>query len=193
MRARTAKPRGPAVVSRVLEVALEELGRVGLARLSLPKVAVLAGINKTSLYRRWPTKQALVAAALERSVPSERELPDHGSLELDLVDLAAGVAKLVASSEGRGVVRVLFGEGDTPQTRRLAKMMSGTPTRVAPRLVLERAAKRGELRPDADLDLLLYVIAGAVLHRTFVERGRADGPWARRLVHLLIQGAAPRR
>lgn len=193
MRAKPTKPRGPAVVRRVLQVTLEELGRVGLARLSLPRVAELSGINKTSLYRRWPTKQALVAAALKLSVPSERDLPDHGSLEMDLVDLARGLAAFIASPAGMGVIRTVFAEGDTRETRRLANSMWSTPTRMGPRLVLERAIERGELRPDADLEMLLHTIGGAVLHRVFVERRSADARWARRLIRLLVEGASPLR
>jgi AcrR family transcriptional regulator len=177
----------------VLEVTLEELGRVGLAGLSLPHVAELAGINKTSLYRRWPTKQALVAAALELSVPSAGELPDLGSLELDLVNLARALAAFITSPAGMGVMRTVFAEGDSPQTRRLAESRWTTPTRVAPRLVLERAIERGELRPDADLDLLLHALGGAVLHRIFVERSAADARWARRLIRMLAEGVTPRR
>lgn len=177
---------------RVLDVTLGELGRVGLARLSLPRIAELAGINKTSLYRRWPTKHALVAAALELSVPSESELPNHGSLEPDLVELASWLASFVASPAGMGVIRTVFADGPTPQTRRLTKSVWTSPLRVPPRLVLERAVERGELRADADLDLLLHTMAGAVLHRVFVERQAPDGAWARRLVQLLTQGAIPR-
>jgi AcrR family transcriptional regulator len=177
----------------VLEVTLEELGRVGLAGLSLPHVAELAGINKTSLYRRWPTKQALVAAALELSGPRASDLPDHGSLERDLVHLAGALAAFIASPAGMGVIRTVFAEGDTPQTRRLAKSMATTPTRTSHRLVLERAIARGELRRDADPDLLLHTIGGAVLHRVFVERRSADARWARRLIRLLAEGVTPRR
>jgi AcrR family transcriptional regulator len=184
------KPRGPAVTRRVLEVTLEELGRVGLAALSLPRVAELAGINKTSLYRRWPTKEVLVAAALALSVPTENQLPDHGNLERDLVDLARSLATFLASPAGMGVIRTVFADGDTPETQRLAASMTGTA--AAPRLVLRRAIERGELRPDADLNLLLHTIGGAVLHRLFVERKTADARWARRLVWLLVEGGRPR-
>jgi AcrR family transcriptional regulator len=177
----------------VLEATLGELGRVGFARLSLPRVAELAGINKTSLYRRWPTKHDLVTAALGLAVPSAGELPDHGDLERDLVDLAATVAAFVSSPAGMGLLRMVLAEGDDPSTRRLARSMWGGSAARAPRLVLERAVARGELRPDAELELVLFTIAGAVLHRTLVERKAADRRWARRLVRLLRDGAAPRR
>jgi hypothetical protein len=121
------------------------------------------------------------------------DLPDHGSLEMDLVDLAGALASFITSPAGMGVIRTVFADGETPQTRRLAKSMWSAPTRMAPRLVLERAFERGELRPDADLDLLLHTIGGAVLHREFVERRSADARWARRLIRLLAQGVTPRR
>lgn len=177
---------------RVLETTLEELGRVGLAALSLPRVASLAGINKTSLYRRWPTKEALVTDALGLAVPAPPRLPDRGSLELDLADLAGQLAAFVTSPGGRGVLRTLFADGALPSTRRLTRAMRRRSLQPAPRAVLERALARGELGDDVDQDLLLYTLAGAVLHRTFVEQGRADQAWARRVARLLARGAAPR-
>ena len=193
MKARSKKPRGPLVARRVLEVTLTELGRVGLASLSLPRVAELAGINKTSLYRRWPTKEALVTAALGLAVPTERELPDHGNLAQDLVSLARGLAAFIASPAGLGVLRTVFADGDTAQTQQLASSLWNKPARRAPRLVLRRAVQRGEVSADADLNLILYTLAGAVLHRIFVERKAASPAWARRVVRLLSEGARPRR
>ncbi|MBS2031124.1 MAG: TetR/AcrR family transcriptional regulator [Deltaproteobacteria bacterium] len=179
------------MVRRVLEVTLEELGRVGFARLSLPHVAERAGINKTSLYRRWATKDDLVSAALGLAVPVEGELLEHGDLERDLVELASTLGAFLASPAGMGLLRAVFADGDTSQTRRLSRTMWGGTARTAPRRVLERAVSRGELRRDADLDLLLFTVAGAVLHRCFVERRPADRHWAHGLVRLLAQGVGP--
>lgn len=182
----TKKPRGPAVIRRVLEVTLEELGRVGLARLSLPRVAELAGINKTSLYRRWPTKEDLVGAALGLATPQGTALPDTGDVELDLVELAASLSGFVRSPAGMGLLRMVF--ADATPSQRLTPAFWTESARAAPRAVLERAVARGELRPDADLELLLYTLAGAVLHRVFVERKAADRRWTRRVVRQLIEG-----
>jgi AcrR family transcriptional regulator len=195
MKTPTPKPRGLEVTKRVLEATLVELGRAGLARLSLPRVAELAGINKTSLYRRWPTKQALVKAALMLAVPggADGEPPDHGSLAQDLVALVGALAAFLTSPAGMGLFRAVLADGDSAQARRLANSMWNESARKAPRLVVERAIERGELRPDADPELLLYTLAGAVLHRTFVERKRADRRWAEGLVRLICNGAQPSR
>ncbi|MFO0619574.1 MAG: TetR/AcrR family transcriptional regulator [Polyangiaceae bacterium] len=192
MRVRTKKPRGAVVTRRVLELTLEELGRVGLARLSLPRVAELAGIHKTSLYRRWPTKEALVTAALGLAVPAEHELPDRGTLEGDLVELAHLLSSFVQSSAGLGLLRMVFADPEPAATRRLSRSFWPRRAELAPHVVLSRAITRGELRADADPDLLLHTLAGAVLHRVFVEGKLADRRWARRVVRLLTQGVAPR-
>ena len=193
MKANRSKPRGAPVIRRVFEITLIELGRVGLAALSLPHVAELSGINKTSLYRRWPTKEALVAAALQLAVPEEGELPDHGNLEDDLVDLVAHLAGFISSAAGMGVLRTVFADGETEEARSFAKSMWRGAARKGPQLVLKRALKRGELRKGVDIDLLLYTIAGAVLHRAFVERKKADARWARQIIRMISRGVATSR
>ena len=60
MAAPPVQVRGPRLVEKVLQVTLEEVGRVGFAALSVETVAALAGVNKTTIYRRWPTKFELV-------------------------------------------------------------------------------------------------------------------------------------
>ena len=64
------QPRGDAFVRVVLDVALEQLAQVGFDRLTIPQVAEQAGFNKTSIYRRWPDKTALVqrAEAIARTI-----------------------------------------------------------------------------------------------------------------------------
>ena len=133
------------------------------------------------------------AGQLQLAVPVASELPDHGNLEDDLIDMTGALAEFIVSSAGMGVLRTVFADGDSPQARRLTALMWSTSAAASPRLVLNRALGRGELRTGVDLDLILYTIAGAVLHRVFVERKAADARWTRRLVQLLFEGCAPSR
>ena len=73
---------------RVLEVALEQLAAHGFERLSVPEVAAIAGLNKTSVYRRWPTKADLVREALAASMGHTAEALDSGDLRAALLALA---------------------------------------------------------------------------------------------------------
>lgn len=76
------RARGEPIVDSILEHALVELSREGLDGLSIDRIARAAAVNKTTIYRRWPTREALVAAALGR-ILIDRSLksPDTGSLE----------------------------------------------------------------------------------------------------------------
>src|SRR5689334_5086908 len=77
--------RSERVVRDVLTAAVAELARVGYVALRVEDVAAGAGVNKTTVYRRWPTKAALVTAALRTT--DEPELPETGALRQDLFEL----------------------------------------------------------------------------------------------------------
>src|SRR5918996_1680041 len=79
--------RSEQVVRRVLDAALVELARSGYAGFRMDGVASRARVNKTTIYRRWPTRAALVTALVDRMRTPLREkpLPDTGQLEPDLV------------------------------------------------------------------------------------------------------------
>lgn len=181
--------RGEAVVRRVLDVTLQQLALVGLERLSIPEVAALSGVNKTSIYRRWPTKTDLVRAALQHSMEHVRDVPDTGALRTDLLALVKLVATFVTSVRGMGVVRTVFVDGDAREMRHLATSMWQEAGGDLPRVVIERAVRRGELPENADFELLLFTLAGAILHRVFVERRHVDDDFAMRLVNLVLDGA----
>ncbi|HSN96918.1 MAG TPA: TetR/AcrR family transcriptional regulator [Candidatus Nanopelagicales bacterium] len=189
---RPPRDRGEAMVRRVLDLTLQQLAQVGLERLSVPEIADLAGVNKTSIFRRWPTKVELVRAALAHSMGHVRDIPDTGSLRTDLITLAGVVADFITSPRGMGVVRTAFADRDTPEMRALAASMWQEAGGDVPRLVIERAMRRGELPEGADIELLLFTLAGAVLHRVFVEHAQADAGFAGRLVDLLLHGAVRR-
>ncbi len=163
---------------------------MGLERLSVPVVARKAGLNKTSIYRRWPTKQALVRAALSQSMEHVRDVPDTGALATDLIALASTVAGFITSPKGTGVLRTVFASGHSPQMRALASAMWEEAEGALPGQVLERAIARGELPADVDMALLLFTLAGALMHRVFIERAPVDEGYLTRVVGLLLRGAA---
>jgi AcrR family transcriptional regulator len=181
------KRRGAPVVERVLEVALEDLARVGYHRLSVPEVSERAGLNKTSVYRRWPTKGALVGAALECALGHDAPLPDTGSLRSDMVAFALAAVAWSGSPIGRGVMKTLLTDGDDEEVQTLiADLLRKRST--GPLALFRRAIARGELAPDADVRMALTVIAGAISHRMFVENARVTDAFVRRLVTLVVDG-----
>src|SRR5262249_40598485 len=75
--------RSERVVRAVLAATTAELGRVGYAALRMEDVATTAGVNKTTVYRRWPTKADLVGAAMRGLGAPAQPAPDTGSLRGD--------------------------------------------------------------------------------------------------------------
>jgi AcrR family transcriptional regulator len=183
----TPQRRGAPVVERVLEVALEELARDGYFRLSVPAVADRAGLNKTSVYRRWPTKGALVGAALAQARGHDAPLPDTGSLRSDALAFALAAAAWADAPVGRAVWKTLLADGEDPDVRALvAQLLESRPH--GPRALFARAIDRGELDAQADVEMALRVIAGTLSHRLWVEKEQITPAFVGRLIDLVIDG-----
>ena len=181
--------RGAPVVERVLDLTLEELARVGYHRLSVPEVAERAGLNKTSVYRRWPTKGALVAASLARALGHDATLPDTGTLRADMLAFVYAAAAWAESPVGRGVTRTLLADGDDAEVRAFVGVLAATP---GPAPIFARARARGELPDDADVALTMTVIAGALLQHAVLEQQPLTRAFVERLVDFALRGLGVR-
>jgi AcrR family transcriptional regulator len=188
-RQREPRRRGLPVVRKVLDVTLQQLAQVGFERLSVPEIAADAGVNKTSVYRRWPTKVDLVRAALDFSLEHPREAPDTGALRSDLIALARQSTAFIESPRGKGVLRMLFAEGAHPEVRRLAASTWDQEDHQVIHAVIRRAIRRRELPRNTDVSLILFTIAGALLHRAFVEQQPISAAFVERVVDLVLVGA----
>jgi AcrR family transcriptional regulator len=183
----SVQPRGEAFVKAVLEAALMQLSEVGLARLSIPGVADLAGVNKTSVYRRWPGKDELVRDALAAAMHHATHAPNTGTLRGDLIELASSVAEFTQSRMGQAIVQVLMSEGSHSELRAIAAQ--GNPAGLGACAVVKRATERGELKTNVDPSLMLMTIAGAIMHRVFVEQADASGDFIAKVIDLVLDGA----
>ncbi|HEX4477463.1 MAG TPA: TetR/AcrR family transcriptional regulator [Polyangiaceae bacterium] len=155
--------RSARIVSRVLTTTAEELGRIGYAALRVEDVAALSGVNKTTIYRRWPTKVDLIVAAIEEfSRPPE--VPESTSLREDLLWLLRGLVARSTSPIGRGVIRMIQLERAHPDVDLVVQRMGTEHLRVR-REVVERAISRGELPGGTNVDLIVDLIFSPVAKR----------------------------
>jgi AcrR family transcriptional regulator len=185
--------RGEEFTSRVLEATLTQLAELGFERLSIPQVADIAGVNKTSIYRRWPTKVDLVRDALAIPLSHADEAPNTGALRTDLIALASTVAVFMQSRLGTALIRIMLAEGGNPEVRALANAAYSEADKHGPWIVIQRALKRGEIRGQLDPSLMLFSIAGAIMHRVFVEQRDAPNEFIEQVVDLVLYGAASQR
>ena len=187
-RAAASRPRGAPVVRAVVEATLEELARVGYGALTFDDVAARACVNKTTVYRRWPTKPALVEAALTAFADAVPPPVETGDVGPDLLAIARRTRDVMSSRHGRGLVRMLVGGGADPDLVALAVELRREFEAPA-RRILARACERGALRADTDPSLLLGAIGGWILHVLFREREEVDDARLEQFVELLLGGA----
>lgn len=147
------RPRDAGLDAAILAAAMALLGEVGYARLSMEKVAARAGVSKASLYLRWPNKQALVVDALAHRARPVPQIPDTGSLAEDMRTFLR--ALLRSRGEAARALSGVAGEiAANPALRKAWHLGLGGTLTACLRQILTRAAQRGELREDADIELL---------------------------------------
>lgn len=188
----TKKPlgrRGEPVVRAILEATVEELARVGFARLRVEAVAARTGVNKTTVYRRFGTKDQLVHQALSRVIGDVYRVEETGAVRTDLIACLGRAATLLQSARGQAVFRVLFAEGADPAVVRLAEKLLLDEGTVVPLGAIERGISRGELPPEINPRLVLFTLIGATVHRIFVEHASLTMSHVEQLVDLVLFGA----
>jgi len=190
-RTKTKLVRGEPVVNGVLVAALEELARVGYRAFRIEEVALRAGVNKTTVYRRWPTKGELVREALTCKARDKMVIPETGALRSDLLTMGRTMVTLCTSPEGQSVIRMLVAEGSDPEVAGLIRAMRKE-HEARPKAMLASAVARGELLPDVDHMVLVDAFVGAVHHKIFMMKEAATDAFLGRLVDLLLLGALPR-
>lgn len=157
----------PAADGRILEAALELLSASGYAGFTLDGLAARAGVAKTTILRRWPSKGAVAAAAVERLALQTVDLPESGSLRGDLHGLVASAVASFGQGRGRFVPHLMLESGGDSEIARLLSTILHT-RRLAYRRVLARAVARGELDPEVDQDLIIDLLVGPVWARLLI-------------------------
>lgn len=170
---------------------LEELARSDFGALSFERVARRAGVNKTTLYRRYPTKTDLVRSALASTRTFVHPEPTTGSLRTDLLRIGRTMLDFASSLEGQTMLRLRLLDHPSPELAAVAARVQAE-NLAALEPVLRAAVHRGELRPDADASLLLDLLTGALHLRAFLKNEQVDELTIVRAVDLLMLGVIPR-
>lgn len=166
-----ARPKSERVTAAAHEAVLE-LATAGVHNVSMEKVAALAGVNKTTLYRRWGEIDALLSEALLAQTETLVPTPDTGGLRTDLAALAAIVGQTIGQPRSRALFAAVLNEPADDQRLRpvLDAWWSGR-TALLER-IMGRAVDRGELAPtvlsDGSPARLLERLTGPIHLRTNV-------------------------
>ena len=159
----TSRPRveGPRE-QEILRATLDLLGETGYDRLTLDAVAARAKASKATLYRRWTSKAELVVEAMLCAAEVGPALPDSGSLRDDLLAMASqkGLFDPARADAFCGLATAISHDRQLAEALR-ARFLD--PRNDHLRALLERGLARGQVRPDADIDLVVTLIPAMVL------------------------------
>ena len=188
------RPRSEKADQAILGATITLLAEHGVSGLSIEAVAAEAGVGKTTIYRRWQTKEDLIIAALARMRPPPEPPPDTGSLEGDLTTLSEAQIARVAGTKLPWVAPRVLSEamGDAEFHARVMEAFINPIRELLGRLV-RRAIERGELATDTDVDQAIDLIHAAVIYRVLISAGdlsRSFGEMTR-VSRILLASFAP--
>jgi AcrR family transcriptional regulator len=176
-------PRSQQVVEKVREATMAELARVGFPGLTIEGVAKAANVNRTTIYRRWPSKDALLLAVLEPGLERFDQEPDTGSLDGDLLALMVIIGETAALSEWQAVHRAV---GST--SGELKDLVDTVNDRAlgAFHRAFDHARARGVVGPTDDTEMISHLaFFGVLLWRETRERPPSEEE-CRRILRVVL-------
>jgi AcrR family transcriptional regulator len=173
--------------SRVLTTAFELLSESGVGGFTIDEVSRRSGVAKTTIYRHWPSREALVIDAASR-ISAEQEVPDTGSLEGDVTAILANLGYLLGTARWSSVVPSIVdvAERDPEFAGLHGKIQRG---HAAPlRKVIERAADRGLISAATDPSTMVSALIGPLYYRRWFSREPIDDQFVAAIVRNVVSG-----
>lgn len=193
---RRGRGRRPAdeVRADVLRAVGDLLLTEGSADLTFERVARVAGVSKTTLYKWWPSKGALALDGYFHAVEPALAFPDTGDIRADLISQLRAFAQVMTQTPGGRVLAELIGQSQTDQdlARAYRELYSAERRRFA-YVRMQKAQALGQIRPEVDVRVLVDQLWGAVYHRLLVPDEPVTDDFVVALVGNLMDGIAPHR
>jgi AcrR family transcriptional regulator len=187
------KPAGAAVLQpdktdAIVAAFYDELAEGGHDKLTMDRVAARAGVGKAALYRRWRSKEQMIAelvAALGHD--EDTPAPDLGNLHDDLYALLTDTIAVGQDPLIRQVMAYAIAMArSSPDLVQAIRRVPG-PSSEAGQVILQRAIDRGELAPDTDLQIALDIITGPMWMRVIIAGETLDPDYAKRLTAMVLR------
>jgi AcrR family transcriptional regulator len=185
---RGGRPRSERAHQAILAAAREILIEDGFAAMRLEHVATRAGVGKATIYRRWPSKEALAQDLLTQLAGPHIAVADTGNTRDELLAAVINPMRAVSETDFGPVIRAMLSQiasnprvGD-PFRATVVEARRGEITKV-----IERGIARGDLRADADPGVATELLVGPVYFRLMFG-GVLDTEFAERVVDSVLRG-----
>jgi len=186
------RPRSEEAHQAILAAVVDLLPEHGLRGLTIEAVAARAGVGKTTIYRRWKTKNELIVEAIEQLRPPGTA-PDTGSVVGDLEAIVRlQRERLEASQLPRIMPRVLGEAMEDPELHAEIVARAVLPIRAMLTQIVQRGIERGELREDLDVEAFVDVLHALPVYKLLMSGGVMESIAAlpERTVPMLLRGVS---
>jgi AcrR family transcriptional regulator len=171
---RRGRPRSGAAERAILRAGARLLAERGVRRMSMEAIASAARVSKATIYRRWPSKDALVldliaGVAGDGTDASVGALPGPADARADLLAWVRTGLEAGRRPEGDALQHLVRRAAEDPTlaanlTRRVLRSH-----RQRFSAIVERGVRAGQIRPHLDVDTLLDLLSGPVLYRRLLD------------------------
>ena len=187
------RPRSEKAHQAIIDAARAELIEEGFTRFRLEHVAARAGVGKATIYRRWPSKEALAGELLAELAAPHIPVIDSGDTRAELASCTDNALRAVRDTTFGPVVRALLSQ--IAVNPRLGDPFRATVVqarRAEIARVMQRGIARGDLRPDADLEIATELLVGPVYFR-LIFGGELDDSLVVQVADAVMEAFAVRR
>ena len=189
------RPRSAQAHKAILKATLELLAQEGFQGLSIEDVAARAGVGKTTIYRRWPSKDELVIDAIHE-VQVDLSTVDTGNFRDDLVILFKSAYKGLMTHPllPQLVLRLISEYQANPEIFQVFLTQLLFPRFQQFKHMVEKAQARAEIRGDIDWTLALELIAGPIFFNLLITRflapqmSSSDDKWVEQMIDAVMHG-----
>ncbi|MET0235182.1 MAG: TetR/AcrR family transcriptional regulator [Kibdelosporangium sp.] len=179
--------KGPRHAIEIYRATLDLLVRHGYDGLTIEGVAACSGVNKTTIYRWWQSKDELLCTAFIETNLLKLDVVYTGSLRGDLIALTRQVVDMLTSQEAGRVTRASLGGLDRPGLARFVEMLCAERLE-AERHIFQHAVDRGEIAPGVDPATIVDLLSGAIWYRLLVRQTALPDGFAEQLTDIVLAG-----
>lgn len=168
---RRGRPRSEKVDQAILLAALEEVFAVGFRVLSIDAIAARANVGKTTIYRRWPNKAAVVMDAFLAHLAPGTGFP-RTVRALDSIPMQMRAQAKAFRGKYGSLVKALLGEAQFDRELAEAFRERWTlPRRRVATEVIEKAIEQGDLRADINIEDVIDMLYAPLYYRLLIGSG----------------------
>jgi AcrR family transcriptional regulator len=173
-----------AILTAAREILMEE----GFAAMRLEHVAARAGVGKTAIYRRWPSKQALAQDLLSQLAAPHIAVTDTDNTHDELLAVVTNPMRAVTETDFGPVIKAMLSQiASNPTIGDPFRATVVEARRAEVARVVERGIARGDLRRDLDVGVATELLVGPVYFRLMFG-GVLDLAFAEQIVDSVMRG-----